>query len=129
MYSIRTLQPIMYYPGNKNIPGLIQKIVNQVPVCYRFYEPFAGSAAVSRFLSVLPGMQSLFSINDLDPQVISNFKVPSGCTVTNKNGFVILNNLIHARSGTDYFVFIDPPYHHSTRPDHTDIYNLITLIM
>jgi len=42
----------MYYPGNKNIPGLIQKIVNQIPECKFFHEPFAGSAGVSNFLSV-----------------------------------------------------------------------------
>ena len=113
----------MYYPGNKNIPGLIHKIVNQIPDCRYFYEPFAGSAAVSRFLSVLPGIKTQFSINDLDIKVISSFKVPSGTIVTHENGFDILNRLIRVGSGTAFFVFIDPPYHHSTRPDHTDIYN------
>ena len=113
----------MYYPGNKNIPGLIHKIVNQIPDCRYFFEPFAGSAAVSKFLSVLPDMKTEFYINDLDPQAISNCKVPAAATVTNTNGFNIIENLIRWRSGTDNFIFIDPPYHHSTRPDHTDIYN------
>lgn len=119
----RILQPKMYYPGNKNIPGLIHKIVNQIPVCQYFYEPFAGSAAVSKFLSVLPGMQTDFYINDLDPAVTANYDFTSGMNISTINGFDILARLIRHRSGTDYFVFIDPPYHHSTRPDHTDIYN------
>ena len=123
LYSIRILQPKMYYPGNKNIPGLIHKIINQIPVCSYFFEPFAGSAAVSKFLSVLPGIKTQFYINDLDPQVISNCKVPSGSTVTNIDGFDIIDKICNSRSGTDTFVFIDPPYHHSTRPNRTDIYN------
>ena len=89
LYSIRILQPKMYYPGNKNIPGLIHKIINQIPDCSYFLEPFAGSAAVSMFLSVLPGIKTQFYINDLDPLVISNCRVPSGSTVTNIDGFDI----------------------------------------
>jgi hypothetical protein len=31
------------YPGQKNIPGLIHKIINEIPYCSEFYEFFAGS--------------------------------------------------------------------------------------
>ncbi len=112
----------MYYPGNKNIPGLLHKIVNQIPVCSAFFEPFAGSAAVSKFLSVLPGIKTMFIINDLDPAVTVNYNFPADTKVTTGNGFDIINKLIRFRSGTGTFVFIDPPYHHSTRPDHTAVY-------
>jgi site-specific DNA-adenine methylase len=112
----------MYYPGNKAIPGLLHKIVNQIPVCNVFFEPFAGSAAVSKFLSVLPGIKTKFYINDLDPAATVNYNFPAGTKVTTGNGFDIINKLIRFRAGTGIFVFIDPPYHHSTRPDHTAIY-------
>ena len=122
MYSICILQLKMNYPGNKNIPGLIHKIVNQIPVCQRFCEPFAGSAAVSKFLSVLPDSKTYFIVNDLDPTAIDEFWFPSGGTITNMDGFDILGKLIFLKSGTQTFVFIDPPYHHSTRPNNTHLY-------
>ena len=122
LYSIRILQPKMNYPGNKNIPGLIHSIVNQIPVCQNFYEPFAGSAAVSRFLSVLPGRTVQFYITDLDPAAIDNIVCSSGMRATVTSGFDLIDNLIKFGSPTDDFIFIDPPYHHSTRPAHTDIY-------
>ena len=113
----------MYYPGNKNIPGLLHKIINQIPYCEYFFEPFAGSAAVSKFLSVLPGIKTEFHINDIDPAVTARFDYPSAANTTNSDGLDILWRLAYSRSGTDTFVFIDPPYHHSTRPDRTDIYD------
>jgi len=113
----------MYYPGNKNIPGLLHSIINQIPVCEAFFEPFAGSAAVSRFLSVLPEINTMFYVNDLDPAATANYNFPSGTKVTTSNGFAILDKLIYFRSGTDTFVFMDPPYHHSTRPNNKNIYN------
>jgi len=122
MYSIRILQPKMKYPGQKNIPGLIHKIVNQIPPCKKFYEPFAGTAAVSRFLSVLPGVEIEFLLNDLNSFATSYFNYPSGATVTNVNGFDIIDKVINSRSGTDTFMFIDPPYHHSTRPSNLWLY-------
>jgi len=122
LYSIPTLQPNMYYPGNKNIPGLIHKIVNQIPVCKYFYEPFAGSAAVSKFLSVLPGMPAQFYVTDLNPAIIDSITYTSGIKASITNGFTVINNIIEHGSGTDNFVFIDPPYYHSTRRSHTAIY-------
>ena len=113
----------MYYPGNKNVPGLIHKIINNIPLCTAFYEPFAGSAAVSVFLSVLPGIKTIFFINDLDPAVTAGFNYPSGCIVSNQNAFDILDQFIYGKPVINTFVFIDPPYHHCTRPDITVFYN------
>ena len=122
MYSIRILQPKMKYPGQKNIPGLIHKIVNQVPPCKEFYEPFAGSAAVSCFLSVLPGMQTKFFVNDIDHTVTANFTYASGSKITNFDALAIIRKLASIKTGKDIFIFIDPPYHHSTRPNNVNLY-------
>lgn len=113
----------MYYPGNKNIPGLIQKIVNQIPPCKNFYEPFAGSAAVSTFLSIASLDPVQFFINDLDPAVTAKFNYPAGSTVTNKRAFDIIRFLLSVSDGNETFVFLDPPYMHSTRLYSQNLYN------
>lgn len=114
----------MYYPGNKNIPGLIHKIINNIPPCSVFYELFAGSAAVSSFLSLLPGLNLSFYINDKDPAVTANFNYPAGSIVTNLNAIDLLNDFHFPGSPTDAFIFMDPPYHHSTRPNNLNLYNI-----
>lgn len=113
----------MYYPGNKNIPGLIHKIINQIPPCKSFCEPFAGSAAVSTFLSLLPGVNLNFFINDIDPAVTDRFNYPAGSTVTNLSALDFLNTLNNSAAYTDAFIFMDPPYHHSTRYNQTRLYD------
>ena len=105
----------MYFPGNKNIPGLIQKIVNQIPPCKYFIEPCAGSAAVSMFLFRVPIAQPQYHINDLDPGVTDMFEYPAGSIVTNNPALDIIKSLVSIPAGPDTFVFIDPPYHHSVR--------------
>ncbi|GAH47751.1 unnamed protein product, partial [marine sediment metagenome] len=112
----------MYYPGQKNIPGLIHKIINQIPPCKYFCEPFAGSAAVSTFLSLLPGSNLKFFINDIDPYVTDKFDYPAGSTVTNLDAVNFLEILHNPATRTDAFIFMDPPYHHSTRPNNFKLY-------
>jgi DNA adenine methylase len=112
----------MYYPGNKNIPGLIQKIINQIPPCTDFYELYAGSAAVSKFLSVLPGTSVRYHLNDLDPDVTYSFDHPSGSFVTHLPAVDLIQSLPLAGSSETRFFFIDPPYHHDTRPTNNKIY-------
>ena len=113
----------MYYPGNKNIPGLIHKIVNQIPPCKNFCEPFAGSAAVSMFLSLLPGINLNFFINDIDPAVTDKFIYPSGSTVTNFSALGFLDKLDKPAARTDTFIFMDPPYYRSTRYNQIRLYD------
>ncbi len=111
----------MNYPGNKNIPGLIQKIVNQIPECDFFYELFAGSAAVSKFLSVR-SRGVIFFINDLDPAVTYNFVCSAGSTVSHVPADAIIQQLISGAAGKETFVFLDPPYLHSVRPRSLNLY-------
>lgn len=112
----------MYYPGNKNIQGLIQKIVNQIPPCTDFYELFAGTAAVSTFLHRGSRVPPIFHINDLDPYVTDNFVYPAGSIVTNLPAIDIIKYLLTVSAPKDTFIFIDPPYHHDTRPFNKELY-------
>lgn len=112
----------MYYPGNKNIPGLIQKIVNQIPPCTDFYELYAGSAAVSRFLSVRTGNTVRYHLNDLDPDVTDKYVHRAGGIVTNVPAVDLIQSLKTAGSLENVFLFIDPPYHHESRPNNTHLY-------
>lgn len=109
------------YPGNKNIPGLIQKIVNQIPVCENFYELFAGSAAVSKFLSVRSRGTNFF-INDIDPGVTDKNNYPAGSTVTTVPADDIIKKLISVPASKETFVFVDPPYLKFTRPHQLKLY-------
>lgn len=106
------------YTGQKNIPGLIQKIVNQIPVFSTMIELFAGSAAVSRFLSVSPGKLIL---NDLDIEVLKKYRIP-GSLFLNKNALDLLQSDLIRLASINTFVFIDPPYLHQTRYSQ-DLYN------
>jgi len=112
----------MYYPGNKNIPGLIQKIINQIPPCTDFFELYAGSAAVSTFLSKKTNGTLQFYINDLDQEVTDNFDYPAGCTVTNLPAVDIIKSLSSIPPGKNNFVFLDPPYMFDTRPNSLNLY-------
>lgn len=113
----------MSYPGNKNIPGLIQKIVNQIPVCTNFYEFFAGSASVSRFLSVLPDVNLNYFINDIDPLVTDSFTYPGGSVITNYNALHYIDSVYLTYAPKYAFLFLDPPYLASTRNIQKRLYN------
>lgn len=111
------------YPGNKNIPGLIHKIVNQIPVCTNFYEPFAGSGSVSNFLSLLPMVNLNYFINDIDPSVTDKYNYPAGSVITNHNAFHFLEKIPLATAPKDTFIFLDPPYLESTRNSQKQLYS------
>jgi DNA adenine methylase len=112
----------MYYPGNKNIPGLIQKIVNQIPPCTDFYELYAGSAAVSRFLSAAAVTSVRYHLNDIDPAVTDKNNYPAGSTVTTLPAVDLIQSIPLAGYLKTYFFFIDPPYHHDSRPYNSHLY-------
>lgn len=110
-----------YYPGQKNVSGVLQKIVNEIPASKHIYELFAGSAAVSKFLAV-GSSETNFHINDIDRSVTDRFEYPAGSIVTNENAFDIIKSEMIVSAGKDTFIFLDPPYHHETRPNNTEIY-------
>lgn len=113
-----------YYPGQKNIPGLIQKIINQIPECLHFYELFAGSAQVSKIIAVGSMVPPQIHLNDIDPEVNKLLAVVPGATVSNKSAIEILNHFNLNPDVMEHgFVFLDPPYLHHTRPNSTTLYN------
>ncbi len=112
----------MSYPGQKNIPGVIQKIVNEIPPFINFHEPFAGSASVSTFLSVRSMAAIRFHLNDIDPELANIVDYPPGSVVTVMNALDYINMFIGTPASMNDFIFIDPPYMHGTRPNNTQLY-------
>jgi len=101
----------MTYPGQKNIPGVIQKIINEIPRHNHYYEIFAGTGAIGQHL---PFSKSKH-YNDLNKTILQAINEPSGNTVikTSRAATDIIQLLTTA--GTDTFIFCDPPYLHLTR--------------
>lgn len=98
------------YTGQKAIDGYFEKIINNIPKCTAIMEPFAGSASVSRYL-VEKGLIKDVYLNDLDFSVIP--KLP-GSSLDNRGALEVLSELIEELPYTK-FIFVDPPYLHSTR--------------
>lgn len=98
----------MSYPGQKNIDGVKHKIINEIPFCKRFVEPFAGSGAIGKIIAEKsPGTKVIF--NDKNPSLeIEGFKVKH----FDFNVFFLFEPDI---SSKDNFYFVDPPYLHETR--------------
>lgn len=108
------------YPGQKKILGLYHKIINQIPKHEIYYELFAGSGAIAKIL-IEKKSKAKFYLNDIDKCITDKLN----CTVLeaeilNVDASKLLKKLIAA--GTDTFIFIDPPYLHSTRPNSTKLY-------
>lgn len=99
------------YIGNKNIPGVYQKIINEIPAHTYYLEAFAGSGAIGLLLPA--GTVKIF--NDLNSDALQLITVPPGHTVikTSYNASDLLQ--LFSAAGTDGFTFCDPPYLHSTR--------------
>jgi DNA adenine methylase len=109
------------YSGQKNIPGVIHKIINQIPEFTDFYEPYCGSAAVSSFLSVRDLSKNFF-LNDLDDIAQSFITVLQGMSFSSVPAIKVIQSLRSVPPGSGTFVFIDPPYLHETRPNQTNLY-------
>jgi len=100
------------YTGNKGAGGLYQKIINQIPAHTRYRELFAGSGAVYANMTV-PAEDII--LNDLDSAVqqllqkcFPEITVTNDCTIS----FLKSNVALLAK---ETFIFLDPPYLHSTR--------------
>lgn len=106
---------ILNYTGHKKIYGVYHKIINEIPPCKNYFELFAGSASIAKLLFKNADKTNIF-LNDIDKAVTVNLKdcIP-GATVTNKNIFDILQLKNSTMYDTDSFLFLDPPYLHSTR--------------
>ena len=107
------------YTGHKAIKGVYQKIINEIPKHQRYVELCAGSAKICSLLTVLAKDVIL---NDLDSAVQLFLKEKyRSATVTNECGISMLKKKT-AVWYRETFIFIDPPYLHSTRTNK-NLYN------
>lgn len=108
------------YPGHKKIFGVYHKIINQIPKHKKYYELFAGRAAIAKLL-IEKESNAKFYLNDIDGSLTDELRCTSAKAVISKlDAINILKKLTVA--GTDTFVFMDPPYLHSTRPNSIKLY-------
>jgi DNA adenine methylase len=121
------------YPGQKNIPGVYQKIINQIPAFSEMIELFAGSAQITKLID-LDGKKC--TLIDADSSVINQLKnewVEDSFHHKKLNGlihFYLTDALLYLKTSNNdsytfrngRFIFADPPYHHSTRPNNKEIY-------
>lgn len=99
------------YTGNKHIPGVYQKIINEIPKHDYYLEAFAGSGAIGKLLPV----HTVKHFNDLNKEALDSITVSPGSKVI-KTLLNVMDLLqLFERSGTETFMFFDPPYLHSTR--------------
>lgn len=107
------------YTGHKKHAGLYHKIINQIPkIRLNYYELFAGSASIYSLITEPHGFNGV--LNDLDAEVHKKL------VKQYRDAMVIKANAIHLLKSWKFlegeFIFLDPPYHHSTRPNATDLY-------
>lgn len=107
------------YLGHKNIPGVYQKVINEIPFCNNFIELFAGSGAISEKLG---SVQSKIYLNDIDKDVCKFLinKFPSSI-VSNEHFLNALQLFSTLPAAT--VIFADPPYLHDTRAKNFERYN------
>lgn len=101
------------YTGHKKIPGVFQKIINEVPAHTHYLEPFGGTGIIGKLLPVT----TVKHFNDLNKNLHICYRRIPGDTVivTKQNAIDILQSGPYSSAGTDTFIFCDPPYLHCTR--------------
>lgn len=106
------------YTGHKKHGGLYHKIINQIPrISFNYSELFAGSATI---YSLIDTKDLFVLLNDIDAEVkrLLSKKFPE-LQIESKNAIHLLKNW---RDVPGEFIFLDSPYHHSTRPNATNLY-------
>lgn len=101
------------YYGNKNIPGIIQKIINRIPKHDCYIELFAGGAATGNQLPITVPHYYF----DPYPEV-QQFHLhysSDNYHFINSPWSLQLQLLQFLQSNYNSFIFCDPPYLHSTR--------------
>lgn len=102
------------YQGGKNGAGVYQTIINRIPAHHRYFEPFAGSAAIYRKKS--PAASSiLMERHSGQAEKLAMLASPSTSVICGDALREILSLLPTIGSG-DFFYF-DPPYVHEARKD------------
>jgi hypothetical protein len=116
----------MTYPGGKGSPGVVQKIINQIPPHRVYIEPFLGSGRV-----ILAKKRAQVSIGvEVDQSVIDRFWRPAANRTWAEDDHVVLcgDAISYLRDlkydpGDKVFIYCDPPYLFDTRANASPIYN------
>lgn len=106
------------YPGQKNLQGVYQKIINHIPEYSAYYELFGGTAAIAR---LLPD-NAPRTVYERSTKVYSDMAAAhqgSNIKWVNGDAFAFFH---HYADNSNDFIFLDPPYLHSTRPHCTNLY-------
>ena len=106
----------MSYPGGKSLSGVYQFIINHIPPHKVYIETHLGGGAVIK-------NKKPADINigvDVDPSVISRWSKNDSIQLTQQDALEYLNQ--YEFTG-DEFVYVDPPYLHSTRKSNRRIYD------
>lgn len=102
------------YFGSKNVNGVYQYIINHIPQHRIYIEGFLGGGTI---LQQKKPAECSYCF-DVDAAVIDKFNVLcriDGCSFIHNNfltGMELLKDLLVPQ---DTFIYLDPPYHHSTR--------------
>lgn len=107
----------MKYPGSKTAEGIPQFIINNIPYHTRYFELFAGSAAIYRHK--LPAAFSW--LNDKHTGLksyLNQFKGPA----TQVTHFDTLQLLGEINFTSADFIYLDPPYRFNTRRNKAPLY-------
>ncbi len=108
------------YPGQKEIPGVFHKIINEIPKHTNYYELFAGSGAIAKLL--MKKATANYHLNDIDFNVTRELsKTYPNAAVTNLDIQQVLKTLAGILD-KNCFIFLDPPYKHETRPGNQELY-------
>jgi len=92
------------YPGAKNNTGLIQFLVNEIPYHTRYWELYAGSAAL--FRNKRAANSNI--LNDINSDVVAALKEEMhGAAIYNLPAVPLLQNGSFTRED---FIYLDPPY-------------------
>lgn len=100
----------MSYLGSKAASGAFQAIIAHMPPHDTYIETHVGSGAVLRRKPVA----SRTIANDINPEVIQAYPLPSGVEVSYLDAVTLLSNFDYSEAGR-VLVYCDPPYLHCTR--------------
>lgn len=104
----------MRYDGGKGSAGVVQRLINSIPPHETYIEAFAGSAAL--FRAKAPAVSSI--LIERDPQqvkVLRSKLTRPDLTVLEGDALEILPSILASLASP--FLYLDPPYLHSTRRD------------
>ena len=111
-------KPFSTYNGGKEGNGTFQNIINNVPKCTVFVEPFAGNCAIARHIA----RPAVTVISDIDSSIYGEL------LKLQKHGIIVRNECYKAViaeydcNNQGAFFYLDPPYHFSTRKSQQRLY-------